>query len=74
MYNLFSTNIKTAMLNKYITYFFIDISFIFLMCYNGLALGEEADFEVQNSLPALYLIRSTKLHISTESAFLPNAC
>jgi hypothetical protein len=41
---------------------------------NGLALGEEADFEALNCLPALNLIRSTKLHLSTEPAFLPNAC
>jgi hypothetical protein len=41
---------------------------------NVLALGEEADFEAQNCLPALNLIRSTKLHLSTEPAFLPNAC
>jgi len=41
---------------------------------NGLALGEEADFEAQNCLPALNLIRSKKLHLSTEPAFLPNAC
>jgi len=41
---------------------------------NGLALGEEADFEALNCLPALNLIRRTKLHLSTEPAFLPNAC
>ena len=41
---------------------------------NGLALGEEADFEALNCLPALNLTRSTKLHLSTEPAFLPNAC
>ena len=41
---------------------------------NVLALGEEADFEALNFLPALNLIRSTKLHLSTEPAFLPNAC
>ena len=41
---------------------------------NVLALGEEADFEALNCLPALNLIRSTKLHLSTEPAFLPNAC
>ena len=41
---------------------------------NVLALGEEADFEVLNCLPAMNLIRSTKLHLSTEPAFLPNAC
>jgi hypothetical protein len=39
-----------------------------------LALGEEADFEALNCLQALNLIRSTKLHLSTEPAFLPNAC
>jgi len=39
-----------------------------------LALGEEADFETLNFLPALNLIRSTKLHSTTEPAFLPNAC
>jgi hypothetical protein len=41
---------------------------------NVLALGEEADFEALNFLPALNLIRSTKLHLTTEPAFLPNAC
>jgi hypothetical protein len=41
---------------------------------NVLALGEEADFEVLNFLPAPNLLRSTKLHLSTEPAFLPNAC
>jgi len=41
---------------------------------NGLALGEEADFEALNCLTALNLIRSTKLHLCTEAAFLPNAC
>jgi hypothetical protein len=44
------------------------------MTHNVLALGEEADFEAQNFLLALNLIRSTKLHLSTELAFLPNAC
>ena len=44
------------------------------MSANGLALGEEADFEALNYLPALNLIRSTKLHLRIEPAFLPNAC
>ena len=44
------------------------------MSHNVLALGEEADFEALNCLQALNLIRSTKLHLSTEPAFLPNAC
>jgi hypothetical protein len=42
--------------------------------HNVLQLGEEADFEALNCLPALHLIRSTKLHLSTEPAFLLNAC
>ena len=44
------------------------------IAYNVLALGEEAVFEALNCLPALNLIRSTNLHLSTEPAFLPNAC
>ena len=46
----------------------------FKLTANGLALGEGADFEAQNCLPALNLIGSTKLQLSTEPAFLPNAC
>ena len=42
--------------------------------HNGLAVGEEADFEALNCLPALNLIRRTNLHLCTEPAFLPNAC
>jgi hypothetical protein len=45
-----------------------------MLPHNVLALGEEADFEALNCLPVLNLIRSTKLHLSTEPAFLPNAC
>jgi len=44
------------------------------MCYNGSALAEEADFDNINCLSALNLIRSTKLHLSNEPAFLPSAC
>lgn len=44
------------------------------MLHNGLALGEEADFEALNSLPALNLIRNIRFHLTTEPAFLPNAC
>jgi len=44
------------------------------LAHNGLALGEETDFEALNCLPALNLIRRTKLNLSTEPAFLPNAC
>ncbi|MDP3929259.1 MAG: hypothetical protein Q8R57_09575, partial [Bacteroidota bacterium] len=46
----------------------------FKIAHNVLALGEEADFEALNFLSVLNLIRSTKLHLSTETAFLPNAC
>jgi hypothetical protein len=44
------------------------------MAGNGLALGEEAVFKALNYLPALNLIRRTKLHLSTEPTFLPNTC
>jgi hypothetical protein len=64
------------------SFFVVSILFSFHLLYwvhskltaNVLALGEEADFEALNCLPALNLIRSTKLHLSTEPAFLPNAC
>lgn len=39
---------------------------------NGLVLGEEADFKVLNCLPAMNLVRSTKLDLSTEPDSLPN--
>jgi hypothetical protein len=41
----------------------------FRVAANGLALGEEADFETQNCKPALNLIRSIKLHLSTQTRF-----
>jgi hypothetical protein len=44
------------------------------MGYNVLALGEEADFEALNCLPALNFIRRTEFQLNTEPAFLPNAC
>jgi hypothetical protein len=44
----------------------------FSLMPNGLALGEEADFEALNCLPALNLIQSTKLQLTTEPAFLPS--
>jgi hypothetical protein len=44
------------------------------LLHNVLGLCEEADFEALNFLPALDLIRSTKLQLPTEPAFLPNAC
>ena len=47
---------------------------LFTLTDNVLALGEEADFEVLNFLPPLNLIRSEELQLSTEPAFLPNAC
>jgi hypothetical protein len=45
-----------------------------MLADNVLRLGEEADFEAQNCLAALNLIRSTKLQLTTKPAFLPNAC
>jgi hypothetical protein len=40
------------------------------MTANLLELGKEADFEALILLPALNLIRSTKLHLSTEPPLL----
>jgi hypothetical protein len=51
-----------------------EVAWSSFITHNVLALGEEADFEALNCLPALNLIRSKKLHLSTEPAFLPNAC
>jgi len=49
------------------------ILFRFQMCHclftiagNFFQLQEVGDFEAQNCLPALNLIRSTKLHLTTE--------
>ena len=58
------------------------IAFVYVKCFlilhlvtaNVLALGEEADFEAQNFQPSQNLIRSTNLQLSTETAFLLNAC
>ena len=44
------------------------------MYANVLQLPEGGDFEAQNCLPPLNLIRSTNAHLTTEPAFLPNAC
>jgi hypothetical protein len=46
---------------------------LFTMTVNGLTHGEEADFEALNCIPALNLIKCTKLYLSIESAFLPKA-
>jgi hypothetical protein len=39
-----------------------------------LALGEEAEFGALNYQKALNLNRRTKLHLTTETASMPNAC
>jgi hypothetical protein len=51
-----------------------EVAVLLRVSTNFLALGDEADFEALNCLTALNLIRSKKLHLSTEPAFLPNAC
>jgi hypothetical protein len=42
--------------------------------YNGLQLPEVGDFEDENCLPALNLIRSTKLHLTTEPPIFCRCC
>jgi hypothetical protein len=61
-------------LEMFLFVIFINVVSSYKMPYNVLALGEEADFEALNCLPALNLIRSTKLQLTTEPAFLPNCC
>jgi len=41
---------------------------------NGLQLQEVGDFEAQNCLPALNLIRSTNLHLTTEPPIFCRCC
>jgi hypothetical protein len=68
----FSLQLNNKIINVIINIFFIERGFVIVA--NVSALGEEADFEARNCLPALNLIQSIKLHLSTEPAFLPNAC
>jgi len=42
------------------------MQFFFQMVANGLQLQEVGDFEALNCLPPQNLIRSTKLHLTTE--------
>jgi hypothetical protein len=44
------------------------------MAYNVLALGEEADFEVQNCKPRTKVDTKKTVQLTSEPAFLPNAC
>ena len=44
------------------------------MAGNVLALGEEADFEAENCLPPMNLIRSTKLYLTTEPPICCRCC
>jgi len=44
------------------------------MAHNGFGLGEGGDYEAQNCLPPLNLIRSTNVQLTTEPPLLPNRC
>ncbi len=46
----------------------------FRVADNGLQLQEVGDFDAQNCLPALNLIRSTKLHLTTEPPISCRCC
>ena len=48
--------------------------FCFLITANGLQLQEVGDFEAQNCLPPLNLIRSTKLYLTTEPPISCRCC
>jgi len=45
-----------------------------LVAHNGLQLQEVGDFEAQNCLPPQNLIRSTKLHLTTEPPISCRCC
>jgi hypothetical protein len=45
-----------------------------LVAYNDLQLQEVGDFEAQNCMPPLYLIRSTKLQLTTEPPISCRCC
>jgi|LSQX01.3.fsa_nt_gb hypothetical protein len=47
---------------------------VFNIAGNGLQLQEVGDFEAQNCLPPLNLIRSTKLHLTTEPPISCRCC
>jgi len=44
------------------------------MTANVLALGEEADFEALNCQPSTKVDTRQNVQLTTEPAFLPNAC
>jgi hypothetical protein len=46
----------------------------FLFAANVLALGEEADFEALNCQPSTKVDTRQDVQLTTEPAFLPNAC
>ena len=46
----------------------------FRVTYNGLQLQEVGDFEAQNCLPPQNLIRSTKIHLTTEPPIFCRCC
>ena len=53
---------------------FVVVRSSFTLAANGLQLQEVGDFEAQNCLPPLNLIRSTKLHLTTEPPISCRCC
>ena len=53
---------------------FLSVVSSFRVAHNVLQLQEVGDFEAQNCLPALNLIRSTKLHLTTEPPISCRCC
>jgi hypothetical protein len=47
---------------------------LFTLTHNVLALGEEADFEALNCQPSTKFDTRQNVQLTTEPAFLPNAC
>lgn len=67
IFRLVITNCKSK-------YSFIYVRPVALMVCNGLQLQEVGDFEALNCLPALNLIRSTKLHLTSEPPISCRCC
>src|SRR5690554_1559989 len=54
--------------------YFIKVVLFFKLTANGWQLQEVGDFGDENCLPALHLIRSTKLHLTTEPPISCRCC
>jgi len=57
-----------------IIFYFKNTWIYFKLAHNGLALGEEADFEALNCQSSTKVDTWYNVQLTTKPAFLPNAC